>query len=570
MTPFYAGAMHYWRVDPDAWAPCLRAMHDVGLTLVTTPVPWRVHEPSRGQRMWTGERDLVRFIETARAAGLGVVLAPGPNIGAELTSFGVPDWVLAEPACRAVTSRGTPAWLPAPPRAFPIPSLASAAFRAHVRAWYAAVAERVRPLLGNAVAAIALERTSYFRTSAYDVDYHPDAIAWFGEDPPRAWDPANAEVCVRWVQFQEIYAARALAELSALLDAFGEVARVELSPPSYAGRAGFADLQAPSIATSGVGFVPWLPPPDDDDTLDRDRLLALLAAGARGFELAMAVERDRYVGAAIDRSGRVQATWLAPLVAALADVDWPSLRRRAPIAVIDQRTDRRFGIASCLVDPITPVIAELLGLGPAGAAELGGDAGAVAARRWHGAVCRALELAQVPYAVVDERATADELATYRAVIAPTIERCDRALWGRLRELAEAKRTVVVIGPGTPVRDEHDRPLDGGPRRMGRLEPGSLDDHAGLAADLAALAGELPEAWQVERPRGVRTAVFADASNVARLVLVFADTRRPIAATLLADSAVTQLRDVLTDEIVEVRDGRANLTVVGTRVLRPEP
>jgi hypothetical protein len=33
---FYAGAMHYWRVDPAQWGRCLRAIHDLGLTLVET------------------------------------------------------------------------------------------------------------------------------------------------------------------------------------------------------------------------------------------------------------------------------------------------------------------------------------------------------------------------------------------------------------------------------------------------------------------------------------------------------------------------------------------------------
>jgi hypothetical protein len=579
VQPFYAGAMHYWRVDPHAWAPCLRSLHDLGFTLVETPIPWRVHEPARGKLGWTGERDLARFIETARAAGLGVVLRPGPCVGAELTSFGVPDWVLAEPACRAVTSRGTPAWLPAPPRAFPIPSYASTAFRAHVRTWFEAVAKVTQPYLGEPVVAIGVERADFYRTGAYDLDYHPDALAWFGGEAPRAWDPANAAACVRWVQFQHDYASRALVEFSAMLDdvGLGDVARIELDPASYASRGEFRDLHAHANATAGIGLPSWLPPGDDDPTADRDRLLALLASGARGFELTMAVERDRYHGAAIDRTGRVQAAWLKPLLAALAAVDWPALRRATPIAVLDSHADRRFGIASCLIDPMTPILGDMLGLGPGGAAELGSDAGAIAARRWLTAVCRALELAQVPYAIVGERATAAELAGYRAVIAPTLERVDRAAWQTLRALAEAKRTVVVIGPGTPTRDEFDQPLDDDPdrlrlalRRMGRLEPGSLDDQAGLADALAALAGEQPEAWQVERPSSVRTAVFADASGIARVVFVLADTSRPISATLLADSSVTHLRDAFTDERIPVRDGRVTITLAGARVLCPEP
>ncbi len=168
------------------------------------------------------------------------------------------------------------------------------------------------------------------------------------------------------------------------------------------------------------------------------------------------------------------------------------------------------------------MLADVLGLGGR-RRRLGGDASAIAARRWQTTVCRALELAQVPYVIVDEDVTADELAGYRAVIAPMQGRADQHAWQVLRELAEQRRTVVVIGPGTPSRDEFDAPLAGVPRRMGRLQPGSLDDLASLAADLAGLAGDIPEAWQVERPDIVRTATFCDAADVAQVVFVVAGT-----------------------------------------------
>ncbi len=48
VRPFYAAAMCYWRVDPDEWAPCLRAIHELGFTLVDTAGPWRIHVPGRG------------------------------------------------------------------------------------------------------------------------------------------------------------------------------------------------------------------------------------------------------------------------------------------------------------------------------------------------------------------------------------------------------------------------------------------------------------------------------------------------------------------------------------------
>jgi len=604
--------MHYWRVEPARWAACLRAMHELGLTLVETYVPWRVHAPTAGRCEWTGARDLPRFLDAARAAGLAVVLRPGPHVNAELTGFGMPDWVLGEPACQARTSRGTPAWMPSPPRAWPLPSYASTAFQAHVRAWYAAVADVVRPHLApdGPVVAIGVDNEAqlFFRLGAYDLDYHPDALAWWAEEcgehgaAPTGWgEPAAA--CVAWVRWKDRYIARALGDFARMLDevGLGEVARFHNLPPgpaglydlrgiqdaiggpvgidAYTARADFPALRRRALACVGsarplpigfevgIGFFPWVPPLDatDDATRERDHLLVLLAAGLRGFNVFMAVERDRYYGAAISKTGRVEphAAWLRPLLAALAEVDWPALRRAPAIALVACKADARFGLASSVLDPMTPVVAELLDLGPGGAAELGRDAGALAARRWHDAVAHALELAQVPYAIVDEGTPEAELARYRAVVVPTPgpeARIDRALWARLRALAEARATRVVIGPGTPTRDELDRPLaDGTPARgLGRLAAASLADVAGLADDLAALAGEPSDAWQVERPDDVRAYVHADAAGMARVVFLVNDAHRACTAVVLAEACI--LRDVFSSERPRVLDGRVTIAV----------
>ncbi|NVB82064.1 MAG: hypothetical protein HOV81_27025 [Kofleriaceae bacterium] len=595
--PFYAGAMHYWRVPPAQWTGCLRTMHSLGLTIVDTYVPWRIHEPESGTRAWGDERDLSRFLDAARAAGLAVVLRPGPHVNAELTSFGIPDWVLADPECQARTVHGTPAWFPVPPRAFPIPSYASTAFRARVKAWYETVADVVRPHLApdGPVVAIGVDNEAqlFFRTGAFDLDYHPDAIEWWREasgldEPPRAWSPDDAARCALWLKFKDEYIARSLGAFAKLLDevGLGEVARFHNLPPGHfglydvrqiqhaiAGPAGidaytprtlFPELRrrATSLAGNasplplatevGVGFFPWLPPLDDNDDdpmRERDHLLSLLAAGIRGFNVYMAVERDRYYGAAIAQNGQLEphAKWIQPLVAALAEVGWPSLRRHAPIALVDTRADARFGLATNLIDPVTPVLAEVLSLGPGGAAELGTDKAAILARRWQSAIIRALELAQVPYAIVDEATPEDELARYRAVIAPTFDRIDRGLFQRLRGLTDHKRAVVVIGPGTPTKDELDQPLgEPAPKRVGKLKEGSLDDIAGLAEDLAGLAGEPADAWLVERPDDIRTMAYADDAGTTRVVFVVSDAPRNTTAVVLAGDGATSLRDVYGD------------------------
>lgn len=636
----YAGAMHYWRVEPARWARCLRAIHELGLTLVETYVPWRIHEPRPGELGWDRERDLARFLEAAHAAGLAVALRPGPHINAELTSFGIPDHVLGDPACQARTASGTPVWLPAPPRAWPVPSYASAAFRARVHAWYAAVAEVVAPYLapGGPVVAIGVDNEAqmFFRLGAYDHDYHPEAVAAWREssgldtEPPRAWRPDDAARCISWVRFKDQYIAHALGAFARSLDdvGLGRIARFHNLPPgrglcdlrgiqraisgpvgidAYTPRAAFRELRLRALAAVGdaspipiafevgVGYGAWRPPLDagDDPHRERDQLLSLLAAGIRGFNLFMAVERDRFYGAAIDRNGAVEphAAWIRPLTDALAELDWPALRRAAAIAVVDTRADARFGQASCVLDPLTPVVAELLDLGPGGAAELGGDPAAVAQRRWFTAITRALDLARVPYAIVDESAGEDELAAYRAVIVPTQARIDRGLAHTLRALAERpagvapghaatpagpgaaparRRTVVVIGPGTPSQDELGQPVlpDVLPRRVGRLKAGSLDDLPGLAADLAALAGEPSDAWQIERPEEVHAYAYADPGGEVRVVFVASDLARSATAVLLVDDAARTLRDPFSHERIVLADGRATIALAprGVRML----
>jgi beta-galactosidase len=593
--------MHYWRVEPARWAACLRQMHGIGFTCVETYVPWRVHEVEAGRFEWSGTADLPRFLTLAREAGLAVVVRPGPHVNAELTSFGMPDHVLADPHCQARTARGTPVWMPSPPRAWPIPSYASSAFRARVATWFAAVRDVIEPFVGDPVVAVGIDNEAqmFFRLGAYDFDYHPDAIAWWNEasgidgDPPRVWDAADAARCVSWVRFKDQYLARALGEFA---HAFPGIAKFHNLPPGHHGgydlrriqhaiggpvgidayttRADFRELSRRALSCVGnaspipiafevgVGFFPWFPPLGDDKDKDRERdhLLTLLAAGMRGFNLFMAVERDRYYGAAITRDGQLEphAKWIAALIAALVEVDWPSLRRKTPIALVDTRADARFGLATSLLDPMTPLVADALGLGPGGAAELGTDTGAIASRRWQTAIASALELAQVPYAIVDESAPLDG---YRAVIVPTLERVDRGLWQRVSALAEHKRAIVVIGPGTPTKDELDQPLSEPVRRVGRLKAGSLEDLRGLADDLGALI-ESSELWQVERPEGVRAHVFEDAERV-RVVFVLSDVDKPVSATLFAEGT---LRDPFSNERIATQSGKAQITL-GPRGVR---
>jgi len=601
---FFAAELHYWRVPSSSWADCLAALRTLGFELVSTYVPWSVHETD-GRLDWTGARDLPAFLAEVERAGMLAVLKPGPHINAELTYFGYPERIVRDRAMQARSARETPVWMPAPPHMFPVPSYASQAFRAAASGWLRAFGEVVQPHLfpeGPVVAVqVDNEAQMFFRLGAYDHDYHEDALAWWREhagdvEAPRAWDAADVARCVEWVRFKEVYTERALAWVRAALDDAGldGLARYHNAPPAppalvhlpAAARAvggpagldfyrpardhGAVRLRAlylgatghplPIACEVGVGGPPWLPPMSAADQEQVTR--GVLAGGARGLCFFMVVDRDRWYGAPISVTGerRPPADWLATLLRALGELDWTHLRRRCRAAIVMSRTESRFAIASSLVDPLSPVVAELLArqLGPGGAGELARDPASALHRRWLHAIVSALDRAGLPFALIDEEAAEEAWQAHSLFIAPTLDRVDRTLWQRLRAAAD-RGAQIIAGPERPSRDELDRPLGEDarlPRHLGLMRPGSLDDVEGLAADLAAAAGS-GEVWRVATSEDggpvAHLSVFEDARGAVRAICVGNPAERAVRARLQAPGGVG-LRDPWTGRTLTVNDG----------------
>lgn len=93
---FLSGALHYFRIHPEQWADRLRKARLLGLNTVETYVPWNLHAPRRGEFRLDGILDLPRFLDTAAAEGLHVLLRPGPYICAEWEGGGLPSWLLTD------------------------------------------------------------------------------------------------------------------------------------------------------------------------------------------------------------------------------------------------------------------------------------------------------------------------------------------------------------------------------------------------------------------------------------------------------------------------------------------
>lgn len=94
-----SGEVHYFRLDPDAWADRLDQAVACGVTAVATDIPWLVHELPDGT-FDLGERyarlDVARCLDLAADKGLAVAPRPGPFVMAELENEGLGCSVLRE------------------------------------------------------------------------------------------------------------------------------------------------------------------------------------------------------------------------------------------------------------------------------------------------------------------------------------------------------------------------------------------------------------------------------------------------------------------------------------------
>ncbi|XP_047322873.1 beta-galactosidase 8-like [Impatiens glandulifera] len=89
----FSGSIHYARSTPDMWPDLIQKSKDGGLDAIETYVFWNIHEPVRNQYDFEGRKDLVKFINLVREAGLFVHLRIGPYACAEWNYGGFPLWL---------------------------------------------------------------------------------------------------------------------------------------------------------------------------------------------------------------------------------------------------------------------------------------------------------------------------------------------------------------------------------------------------------------------------------------------------------------------------------------------
>lgn len=464
LLPVWSAEMHYWRLDPADWPRVLDAVVSLGFTCVSSYVPWSRHERPDGSFDFTGALDVERFWSLAAERGLRVIARPGPNCGAELEDSGWPRRVLDDPDCQARRPDGRGYLLPTSTHHAFMPSFASRATLAAIAGWYDVIAPRVAAQLWPAGPIVAVqvdnEMGYHFQSHPFAMDYHPDAIEqwreWRGVDaePPRDRRDGTEDDRVAWVAFREHHLRRSIATLAEMLRQRG-IDRVPLlhndyprtttpfdsgaleasaavdvaTGDVYASRHGGRFVRdyarhlsgtsvLPWLAEAGVGWItlPWLLPMAVDPADAEHNLWRALSGGVRAFNVFMAVERDRWYGAAISARGELRephATAYRRVHEVLRAHDWGSLRRRPPVLLVENRDESRRAAAQAVAGDLVPPFAQVLPLDPRLFAP--GTAESRRIERWVGDVRSALDTHGVDW---DEAASSSlpDLSAYDVVV----------------------------------------------------------------------------------------------------------------------------------------------------------
>jgi hypothetical protein len=174
-----SGEMHYFRVPRELWDQSLGRIRDLGITAISTYIPWTWHEPQEGFFDFTGEtdprRDLIGFIEACKEHGLPLLARPGPLIYAEFEGLGVPLW-LGRDYPESVVLRRDGSMDRA---AFYFNhSMLHNAYRTRVRRWYQAVIPVLQPFFEDPVISFQLDNETglLYANRIGEVDFNPDTV----------------------------------------------------------------------------------------------------------------------------------------------------------------------------------------------------------------------------------------------------------------------------------------------------------------------------------------------------------------------------------------------------------
>jgi beta-galactosidase len=315
----------------------------------------------------------------------------------------------------------------------------------------------------------------------------------------------------------------------------------------------------PSFAVElAAGFPPFFPPLTEHD--NRFAALSCLAAGIRGYNLYMAVERDRWIGAPIDPFGarRSSFDFWQRLNLAVERCKLYQLSRAAEVCVVVPRSLHRLERLLHAFGPISAAAFDIMGLGAYDAClergELGG--GLFDAERFLRQLLVSLSDEGFAYLVTANDAAQSTLARCRLGFVVSAGGIEPELWRALGEVA-SRGTTLRFGPVLPTTTPDGLALPA-------FEPASASAAArvdvvgeqGLASELRRL-GEEQQLLRLAGGHGIRTSLFRDRDQKPRILFFTNITTEPRVARLQ-----TPLLNG-TDEAVDALDGAVFRAKFGT-------
>lgn len=102
---YISGEIHYFRIPSFYWRDRLLKAKALGVNTIQTYIPWNFHEVQPSRYDFSGEKDVLKFIDLANELGLLVILRPGPYICAEWDFGGFPWWLAKNESMQFRTSK---------------------------------------------------------------------------------------------------------------------------------------------------------------------------------------------------------------------------------------------------------------------------------------------------------------------------------------------------------------------------------------------------------------------------------------------------------------------------------
>jgi beta-galactosidase len=279
-----------------------------------------------------------------------------------------------------------------------------------------------------------------------------------------------------------------------------------------------------------AGFPPFFPALTEHD--NRFAALSCLAAGIRGFNLYMAVERDRWIGSPIDRFGgrRPFFDFWSRLNQAVLRTRLNELQRAADVCVVVPRSMHRLERLLHAFGPISAAAFDVMGLGAYDSCfEHGPFAGRLfAAESFLRALLTQLSERGLAYRIADNDSAPKALGGSRFGFVVSALGLESELWQALNDVAE-RGIELCFGPQLPsVTPSGLEALPSVTSAAGARI--STLSEADISRELARLT-EAHSPFGLGLGPGLRASLFRDRNGAARVLFVTNTTRTPRLAEL---------------------------------------